>query len=176
LKTLHLLRHAKAAEGDIDGTDHARPLAKRGVKDAEAMAAYLKGQNFKVDRVYASSSRRTKETYERVAPALGGAAAAFRDRLYLVDKSDLLDFVQSLPDSVGAAMLIGHNPTFHATAMALIHRPAAGQDQAFESLGEKFSTGALCSIEFDCTHWREVKAGEGTLTRYVRPKDIGSES
>jgi phosphohistidine phosphatase len=172
LKTLHLLRHAKAAEGDIDATDHARPLAKRGINDARAMAAYLKDQTFAVERVYCSSSRRTKETYELMTPALGGAPVAFKDRLYLVDSVDLVDFIQTLPDSASAILLLGHNPTYPTAALTLTKDATKDQDAALQALGQKFPTGAMCSLRFDVDHWRDVKHGQGTLTRFISPKDV----
>lgn len=175
LKTLHLLRHAKAVEDQIDGTDHARPLAKRGQKAMKALAEHLAESGFKVDRVFCSTALRTRETYDLLAPALGKAGIAYRDRLYLVDAADLLDFIQSLPDAADSVMIIGHNPTFHTTSLALAKSAAHGQSDAMMALKEKFPTGALCSLEFDARHWRDVKAGSGILTGFLRPKDINTD-
>ncbi len=172
VKTLLLLRHAKAAESSVDATDHARPLAARGTKDAKAIAAHLRANGFSIERIYASSSQRTKETYDAIAPALPGVPVAYRDRLYLVDASDLLEFIQGLPDNVGSVMIIGHNPTFYVVAMTLAREAAPGQETALAALKEKFPTGALCSLQFNVAHWKEVRARGGTLTGFVRPKDL----
>ena len=174
LKTLYFLRHAKSGEGDPAGTDHARPLTERGVSDAKALALYLGKQKISVDRVYCSSSQRTRETYDLVAPGLGKDQVAFRDRLYLVDTSDLMEFIQTLPDIAHNVMIIGHNPTFYVTALTLLKDAAHGQAEAFKALKEKFSTGALASMTFNVEHWRDVHAASATLTGYVRPKDIGA--
>lgn len=174
MKTLHLLRHAKAAEGDLDGTDHARPLAARGLEDSRAMAAHLRDGAMRVDRIYSSSSRRTKETYDAIATALPGVPVAYRDRLYLVDASDLLEFIQGLPDNVDNILLIGHNPTFYVVAMTLTKESAPGAKKGLEALKEKFSTGALCSLQFDVAHWKDVRARGGMLTGFIRPKDLGA--
>ena len=175
MKTLHLLRHAKAVEDESDGTDHARPLAKRGIKAAKALAEHLAGTDFAVDRVFCSTALRTRETYDLVAPALNKASVAFRDRLYLVDAGDFMDFVQSLPDAAGSVMVIGHNPTFHTAALALAKGAARGHSGEMAALKEKFATGALCSLEFDIAHWRQVKPGSGTLLRFLRPRDLGGD-
>jgi phosphohistidine phosphatase len=172
LKTLHLLRHAKAVEDQVDGTDHARPLAKRGIKAMEGLAEHLTAAKFKVDRVFCSSAQRTRETCELIAPALGKANIVYRDRLYLVDAADLMDFIQSLPDNADAVMLIGHNPTFHTTGLTLTKGAARGHGDELTALKEKFPTGALCSLEFDVEHWRQVKAATGMLTGFLRPKDL----
>ena len=175
MKTLHLLRHAKAVEDNPDGTDHARPLAKRGIAAAKVLAQYLKDSAFAVDRVFCSTSKRTRETYEILAPALKGASIAYRDRLYLVATGDLLDFVQGLPDMADSVLLIGHNPTFHNLALMLAKSAARGHAEEITALREKFPTGALCSLNFDVAHWRQVKAGSGTLTAFVRPRDLDGE-
>ncbi|MBY0511253.1 MAG: histidine phosphatase family protein, partial [Rhodospirillaceae bacterium] len=138
LKTLHLLRHAKAVEDQVDGTDHARPLAKRGIKAMEVLAEYLGAAKFKVDRVFCSSAQRTRETCALIAPALGKANIAYRDRLYLVDAADLMDFIQTLPDNAASVLIIGHNPTFHTTALALAKGAMRGHGDEMSALKEKF--------------------------------------
>lgn len=173
MKTLHLYRHAKAAEGVPGGGDETRPLAQRGVKAAQAMAAHLEATDFAVDRVYCSTSRRTRETYENIAPALDKTPVAFRDRLYLIDVGELIDFMHALPDEAASAMLIGHNPGFHIAAMMLVKDAARGHEAERAALAEKFPTGSLCSIAFNVTHWRDIKAASGTLRAFIRPRDLG---
>lgn len=172
LKTLHLLRHAKAALEHHDGRDHERPLAKRGIGAARALAQHLQNTGFAVDRVFCSTARRTRETCEAIAPALTGASIAYRDLLYLVDTTDLMEFIQSLPDAADGVMIIGHNPTFHNLAVSLTKRAARGHTDELAAMKEKFSTGALCSLAFDVSRWRQVKAGSGTLAGFLRPRDL----
>jgi phosphohistidine phosphatase len=170
LKTLHFLRHAKSDRGDPSLDDHDRPLTKRGQGSGEAMAEHLKKSGFAVDRVFSSSSRRTRETAELVKPALGAAPIAFDDRLYLIDPGGLLEFIHELPDSADAVMLIGHDPAFHALASAL---SAKTRDQsALTQLREKFPTGAMASIAFDVKSWRDVARGKGELLAFIRPRDL----
>ncbi len=173
MKTLHLYRHAKAAEGVAGRGDETRPLAKRGIKAAQAMAAHLEATDFSVDQVYCSTSRRTRETYENLAPALGKTPVAFRDRLYLIDVGELVDFIHALPDETIGAMLIGHNPGFHIAALMLVKNAARGHEAARAALTEKFPTGSLCSIVFDVNHWRDIKPASGTLHAFIRPRDLG---
>jgi phosphohistidine phosphatase len=173
VKTLHLLRHAKAeaAPPAHDPTDHARPLNRRGRKAAEAMAAYLAENGFTVDRVFCSTAVRARETYLPLQRVLGAVPVAYRDSLYLIDSDELFNFVKSLPDTAASVLLIGHNPTYHETAVRLIGR-APGQGEAWRKVEEKFPTGALCSISFDVTRWAEVKGRTGTLHAFICPKDL----
>ena len=175
MKTLHLLRHAKAAEGSVGGTDHVRPLAKRGLKSAKALAEHLDATDFSVERIYCSTARRTRETYDLIAPVMGEATVAFRDRLYLIDIGDLMDFIQGLPEAASNVMLIGHNPSLYVAAFMLAKDAARGHTEELAALKEKFPTGALCSLQFDVDQWQQIKAGGGTLKAFIRPRDLGVE-
>ncbi len=175
MKTLHLLRHAKTIDGLLHGTDHARFLTPRGVGAAKALAEHLTATNFAVDRVFCSTARRARETYELLAPALHGAAVAFRDRLYLVEASDLLEFIHGLPDKAESVLIIGHNPGLHRIAVDLCKGAVDGKAEDLTALKEKFPTGALCSLQFDIAQWRNVEAGSGTLTGFLRPKTLTGE-
>jgi phosphohistidine phosphatase len=170
LKTLHFLRHAKSDRDDTSLDDHDRPLAKRGIRAGETMAEHLGESGIKIDRVFSSTSRRTRETYELMKPALGDAPVAFRDELYLIDAGALLSFIRELPDDADAVMLIGHDPTYHTLASALSGKARNPSDLAH--LREKFPTGALASIAFDVERWLDVARGKGELVAFVRPRDL----
>jgi phosphohistidine phosphatase len=175
VKTLHLLRHAKADPADDDDStqeDHARPLAKRGWKAAESLAEHLTAADFKVDRVYCSTAARARQTLEPLRPLLAGTPIAFRDTLYLTEPQTLLEFLRSLPDTIGSVMLIGHNPTFHYMAVMLASKADKDHGDALKLLKQKFPTGALCSIECDITRWSQLGPRNGTLVGFMRPKDL----
>ncbi len=170
MKTVHLLRHAKSDRDNPRIRDHDRPLAKRGIKAGKLVSGLIVRTGVKVDRVYSSTSRRTRETYELVAPALSGAIVSFREDLYLADANQLLRFIHDLPAVADAIMLIGHNPGFHELGVALAAPEATSQDG--DRLREKFPTAALCSLEFAVKSWRDVKAGKGRLVHFIRPRDF----
>ena len=71
MRTLMLLRHAKAVPADGKIRDHDRPLASRGQKDAPKIGAYMARHQLQPDRAIVSPSKRTRETWELMAPALG---------------------------------------------------------------------------------------------------------
>jgi phosphohistidine phosphatase len=172
LKTLHLLRHAKSNQGSA-ARDHDRPLAKRGVEAAKAMAEHLKAEKFKVDYVFSSTSQRTRETYDLIKPALGSAPVQFKDELYLMDADGLLHFVHHLPRDARRVLMIGHDPGYHILANSLVDS-SCGSDE-LEALAEKFPTGALCSLGFAGTAWTDVTPGAGDLLAFVRPKDVAQD-
>jgi len=177
-KTLYLLRHAKSDQsvGEPAVKDHHRPLAPRGIRAAERMAKYFAAQVIMVDRVYCSTATRTRETFDLVREGLENPSVSYRDKLYLASCDDLMAFIQSIPDAIKSAMIIGHNPGFHDLALDLTARAGAGQSKALDRMRAKFSTGALCTLNFDISSWKKVDAGVGLLTGYVRPRDLGKDS
>ena len=175
MRTLHLLRHAKAAGKAADGTDHARPLAARGIRSAKALAGYLAESNFQLKQVFCSTAQRTRDTWQLGAPALPSVSIGFCDQLYLVDQGNLMEFIRGLPDAADGVMIIGHNPAFHTTARSLARNAASGHAKELAALKVKFPTGALCSLQFNVAYWREVKAGGGILAGFIQPSDLADD-
>jgi phosphohistidine phosphatase len=109
-RTLVILRHAKAANPETV-PDRDRPLTERGHADAAAAGAWLAQRGYQPDVVVCSPARRTKETWHGAALALAAAPTVrYDDGIYHATAESLLDVVHGLPDDVGTALLIGHNP------------------------------------------------------------------
>jgi len=108
LRTLIIMRHAKSDWGEAQLTDHERPLAARGRRDAVKMARWLGDQEFAPSAIKCSSALRAIETSVAVANELGGLPIIREDRLYLADLNELLAAVRR---PVSACwLLVGHNP------------------------------------------------------------------
>lgn len=173
-KTLYLLRHAKAetVEPNHAVKDHARALSLKGQAAAQAMSDYFAAQLISVDRIYCSTSKRTRETCGIVQEGLESPAVSYRDKLYLAPCNDLVTFIQSIPDAINRAMIIGHNPGLHDVALMLVSRAGRGQTKALEKMRTKFPTGAFCALSFDAMSWKKIGTGLATMTTFVRPRDI----
>jgi phosphohistidine phosphatase len=111
-RTLVILRHAKA-ERPADVADIDRPLTRRGHADAAAAGAWLTGRGYRPDLVLCSPAKRTRQTWHGVAVALAAKAPTVRyePALYHDGVGESLALIRALPDEVGTALLIGHNPT-----------------------------------------------------------------
>src|SRR5215510_6225362 len=112
--TLVVLRHAKAA-GEPGVNDLQRPLNGRGRRNSDAAGQWLLAHGIVPDLVLCSTSRRTRETWQRVSKALGAAAPQaetvnFEARVYDADAQDLLDLVNEQPDDARTILTVGHNP------------------------------------------------------------------
>jgi phosphohistidine phosphatase len=170
MRRLMLLRHAKSARpagvSDID-----RPLAPRGWEAARRMGAYLRDEELFADLALVSSSRRTRETWDLVKPALGDVEVRFDERIYEAPVARLLAVLRGVEPETRRVLMIGHNPGFEELAKRLVGH---GDRSAAERLSEKFPTAALAVIDFDAESWAAVAAGAGRLERFVTPKTLGA--
>ena len=69
--------------------------------------------------------------------------------------TDLVRLVQSLPDEVTRAMIVGHNPLLEDLANTLL--PTGSQL-------DHLATAGLAHLDFDVARWSDVRAGSGHLT------------
>jgi phosphohistidine phosphatase len=170
MRRLHLLRHAKSSWKEPDLPDRQRPLAGRGRRAAKAMSRHLRSAGVDPDLVLCSPARRARETLERVEPVFGRGAVRVEPRLYAASLDDLVALVRESPARAESVMLIGHNPGLEDLAL-LLARPSALRDQ----IELKFPTGALVTVEFDVASWADVAPGAGSITAFVRPRDLGDD-
>jgi phosphohistidine phosphatase len=140
-RRLILLRHAKSDWPDVPDRD--RPLAKRGRRDAPVIGRWLRDHGYLPDTVICSAARRTRQTWDLIAPELGGAPqVTFEPRAYAASAQTLLYLVRELPAACHAALLIGHNPGVADLATALTQPPGA------DVAPLRFPTAAVAVLEF----------------------------
>jgi phosphohistidine phosphatase len=167
---LALMRHAKSEWGDGGVADFDRPLNKRGRRSAERVGKELKVRRVRFDRVIASPAIRVRETLERLERGYGQQLPVeFDPRIYDANLATLFELVRTIPASVHAPLLIGHNPGLHQLALALTLPDASGLR---EQLTENLPTGALALIEFSAVRWDEVRQQSGTVRELILPRKL----
>jgi phosphohistidine phosphatase len=169
VKTLWLLRHAKASAG-VDGlADRDRALTARGRGAASRIGGDLARRGARPELVLCSPSVRTRETLELVQKELGAPLETeFDDELYLASERQLEKRIEWVDDSVGSVMLVGHNPGMEELAKRLAVR---GDSDGIAALREKFPTAALAEYRIHSQRWRQlVRASE--LVSFVTPKQL----
>lgn len=168
---LWLLRHAKAADDPPPGgSDHERPLAPRGRRDAAALGRRLGAGDLGFgavdlpDLVLTSSAARTVETAQLVAGA-HGVPIDRRRRLYYGSPDDVLAEIRTIDDGVRSLMVVGHNPATHSLALELL-----GDDDAVgRATLASFPTCACAVFDVGRARWRDAAPGEVALRGFVRP-------
>lgn len=169
MKSLTLLRHAKSSWGDPALGDFDRPLDGRGRRAARAIGRAMRAQALRIDRVIASPAARIRETLENVAKSYGDIDARFDERIYLASPETLLKLVRGTDDAVERLLIVGHSPGLPMLAQRLT---SADRNGLRARLDEKYPTAALAEIELPVEHWHDVADGVGTLTRFIRPRDL----
>jgi phosphohistidine phosphatase len=163
MKTLLILRHAKT-QSDAPAGDHARKLTERGHRNAAAMGAYIHKLTGTPDVIITSDATRARQTAEIVATAVDFTGPlTVEPRIYAADLDPLLAVVRRIPDEVGSAMLVGHNPGFEALAGAL----AGNHNEEI-----RLPTSGLALLEFDVEQWDAVREGAGRLREVATPRTI----
>ncbi|TNE64597.1 MAG: histidine phosphatase family protein [Alphaproteobacteria bacterium] len=168
--TLYLLRHAKSDWDDMSLPDHDRPLAPRGERAATLMGRRMNALGISPGRIICSTAVRTRETLALVTAAAGfDVPAEFDDALYGAGVGTITDIARAGGDDLDSLLLIGHNPGFQDTALAL---SGHGDRDDLQRLRFKLPTGSLIAIEFDGVPLSGIKPGAGRLARFERPADL----
>ena len=109
-RTLFLLRHAKS---DWSGgePDVARPLSKRGRRQAPEAGRWLAANAGGIGLAVVSPAERARSTWGLAAEQLGARPRTrIDDRVYAAGGRELLEVVRGLPDDLDTVVLVGHNP------------------------------------------------------------------
>lgn len=148
-------------------TDAERPLNGRGRKACKLWARKLPELGVAPEVVVLSPTARTTETFERIRSGLPEDVEHWTEsRIYGATASTLLDLIRELPNSVGEAMLIGHNPALGWLAVEL-----AGDAPDAARMRAKYPTGALAS--FTLTEpWHRTAPDTARLERFLIPREL----
>lgn len=164
-RTIVLLRHAKAEWSDE--SDHERPLAERGRKDAPVVGRSLAGTQIPIDLALCSTSVRTRETWKMAVHELPQRPrTVYEERLYEASPGEIIALLNETSDDVTSVLVIGHNPGMHSVADALTAR--AEGDLLARMNRSGFPTSAYAVIGFTGS-WKTVAHDVGTLRGYWTP-------
>ncbi len=172
MKTLYLVRHAKASKEPKYYEDQTRPLTPQGEHDIKQVAGMLHRFEVAPDLILCSTALRTRQTLEGLtAMGMPSATIAMQPELYLASASRLFDIVCQQPDTCDSVMIIGHNQGLHQLAIALT---GTGDISSLQMLSHQFPTLACVGITFDAHSWSELSLAAGDLDFYCAPNQDGS--
>lgn len=172
---LLLYRHAKS---DWTGgvSDKQRVLNPRGRKAAPKMAAHLLKSGDVPAKILCSTAARTRETLELTVDEFrqetGNAPEiVMLDDLYHAGHWTIRELIQEHGGTASPLMIIAHNPGLQDAGLELTG--SAVDPSHLIRLENKLPTAAVLTIQFDAENWADIKEGTGTLTGFVRPKQLG---
>jgi phosphohistidine phosphatase len=163
LKTLYVLRHAKAERDSDTGNDFDRALAERGWSDAELVGREARRRGFEINAVLASPAKRAAETVEAFARGYGEIEPEWEPGIYNAALDRLLAIVGGADDDASRLLIVGHNPGFEMLVMTLT---------GGNPLNDGMPTAALAAIELPADQWSDVSEGTGTVTTFLAPRDL----
>ncbi len=162
-----LFRHAKADWPQV--SDHERPLADRGRKDAAVAGRKLADTGISFDLALCSTATRTRETWKLTVQELPHRPkTVYEERVYDASPGELIAVLNETPDDVRNVVLIGHNPGIQGLAEVL---SGAADDEARERMSRRgFPAGAFATLSFDGS-WKSLEPGVATLIDYWAPSE-----
>jgi phosphohistidine phosphatase len=145
MRTLILLRHAKAVSAHEAESDRVRGLTGRGRREAALAGAAMKEAGLKPALALVSTAQRTRETAEH---ALAGFAleTRFDDALYHASPEATWNVFKK--GGAESAVIVGHNPGLAELAAMLVRQAHDNSKLAREVAGH-FPTAAFVAFTVD---------------------------
>ena len=164
MKTLSIVRHAKAERPESHPSDFARPLTPRGHKDAARLGALLANLEPKVDCILSSPAARAAQTTDRLVAELQlPNSVTWEDEIYLAAADTLLELLRRAPEEAQHVVLVGHNPGLEELAAGLC---SGAPDNSVLTL----VTATLAHFDLDITRWSQLRWGAGQLKLLIPAK------
>ncbi|RYV50540.1 SixA phosphatase family protein [Pengzhenrongella frigida] len=166
-RRLVLLRHAKAEPGGREA-DALRSLALAGRRQCLRVGGALIERDLVPDLVLCSAAVRTRQTWDLVRGALGGAepVVEISDLLYEAGVAEMVGQVRGIGDGVRTVLVVGHEPTVSAVAATLAG--AHSDKSAVAHVRAGMSTGTFCVLDV-AGPWSELERGAARLRAVVAP-------
>ncbi|MDQ3473639.1 MAG: histidine phosphatase family protein [Acidobacteriota bacterium] len=161
MRTLLLMRHAKAGPSTAGVADFDRPLLEEGRIAAALIGSFLKREKLTVDLAISSPAIRSRETIEAVLQAAGMSLEVCADqRLYEGGSLLLLEVLSEADNDLRTVLLVGHNPVL--------------EDLVQHLTGENvhLSAATLTHVELDAEKWSEIHGAKHKLCRVVQAKEL----
>jgi phosphohistidine phosphatase len=161
MKTLYLIRHAKASWDDPAETDHDRPLTSQGELDAKSMGGQLKELKIKPDLILSSTANRSLQTAILIAEIIGFPVEQIvtSSHIYTGGVEELLGILKSLNKTAKTVFFFGHNPSLTWLAHYLC-----------EETRVNISTCGILSLAFNIATWQALTETEGKFLQYFHPQ------
>jgi phosphohistidine phosphatase len=160
MRRLILLRHGKAESTAGAGGDFERGLTDRGRRESVLIGHALAQTGCAPDLVLVSTARRAMETWEAAQGSFPKARMAPARELYHASADALAEAIDAAGVSVGALMVIGHNPGLHELALTLMVSPKSRVESA---LAESFPPAAAAVFQLH-------DDGRFEFERFLAPK------
>lgn len=164
MKTLSILRHAKAQPSEERLVDFERILTERGVKDTRLVAKVLEQSDTPVEWVISSPAARARQTTEITIAVLDfKRPLLWQEKIYEATPETLLTLLTEIPSGIEHALLVGHNPGLEFLVAGLCNGGPT-------HLHLHLAPATLAMIELEIFSWDQIRWGCGHLHLLLPPK------
>lgn len=149
MKRLLLLRHAQTHDAAPGQTDIERTLTRRGVQDAEAMAALLHRKEIIPNILLCSTATRTRQTAAIFGEMLNVPSNNIQhhEAFYHASSTLFLEALYALEDDIDTVLIVAHNPSISLFASEISNATVAINMRPASMVGLSFATDKWSSID-----------------------------
>lgn len=160
MKTLYLIRHAKAGWDNATLSDFERPLTEVGQNHAHTMAKKLLGQGVKPDLIITSPALRALSTAQIMAEVLGYPQDKIitQEAIFTGGVEELVEIIKGIQPANKNVLLFGHNPNL----TWLLHYLCEGAKMNIPTCG-------IVALAFEMQNWEQLSDVDGRLLTFMRP-------
>lgn len=158
MKHIILVRHAKS-DWPEETEDFNRPLAERGIHDAEVMSKFLKENSVAIDYFVSSPALRALDTC-KIFNSVYQLNYNTNDKLYNPSEQSFESAIYDLDDSLKSVAFFSHNNGISNFANSI-------SENIFH-----FPTCGVAGFEIDCNSWAEFDGAKKRLLFFYEPKKI----
>ena len=162
MRTLVLVRHAKAEAPSDTLPDHDRALTLAGRTSCAQLSQSLLEAGVHPSHAVVSSAVRAQQTWQRMQDAVGDVEMSTDTEVYETNDSGLIDIVKAITSGADTVVVVGHEPTISAAAASL---SGPGSDtRALQRVAHGLPTGTAAVLEYD-GEWVDLGPRSARLTR-----------
>jgi len=161
MKTLYIVRHAKASWDFPELPDVERPIIEKGINNTKKIVNELNNRNVKVDLIISSHAKRAHDTAKIIATGIYYPVDKIEvsKGIYQVDVDDMFDLISDVQDDIHSLMIVGHNPTFTQIANYFLQEEI-----------DILTTSGVISINFETKNWAGIKKAKHKINFILFPK------
>ena len=163
MKTLIIIRHAKAEWSSPNSSDFSRALCSEGTKEAKYISQQLLHKNVLIDAIVFSNALRTMQTAQLISIACNIAEQDLyaEPLLYQADADKIESIVKQFPDDKNNIAIVSHNPGITDFANSLVSHVYA----------HSMPTCAVIAVKSNSENWTSFTTAKKELMFVLSPVD-----
>lgn len=160
IKTLYIMRHAKASWDYPELPDYDRPLTESGMINSKKIATELQNRNVSVELIICSYAKRSHDTARIIATGINYPVEQIEvcNDIYEGDTDDFFKLIFQVNDDITSLMIVGHNPTVTQFVNLFV-----------KTRIDILPTSGLFSLNFETENWLDITKSRVKTGFYLFP-------